>query len=141
MIKVHSSFCSPKHSVKERKSMKRKLLLRSLFTICLLALFLVGSVVSSPKAYAGSNGQQLAVTTYTEGYSLLIVGHNQNGDNIAPCFNISPRQTTWYIFGYWWKGTVDIFLLNGSCGSGSVIAHTSTYVPWSQSGDWWYTSI
>lgn len=109
-----------------------------------LLLFMFGAVVAPPSAHAasmtpaGSNGQQLAISTYSN--SVIIDGYNQSGSHVRVCVN-TPAVPPNYngLYGYWWKGNVYIyFYRNTGCSNykGSVV----TYVPTSQNGDWWYVS-
>jgi hypothetical protein len=110
----------------ERNMKMRQMLASGVVALVLLAVSAIG-------AEAGSNGQQLEITTGAA--SVYVSGTNQLGNPYAKCFAL-PYFTT-YLTGYWWKGTTSMdFYYNSNCTS--YEAHDSTNVPVNQSSNYWY---
>ncbi|MGW5781184.1 hypothetical protein [Streptomyces sp. NPDC003863] len=58
-------------------------------------------------ASAGTNGQQILFSDDRgDTYSVLVSGHNQDGQPASHCFNTPATDN--YLSGWWWKGTVAV---------------------------------
>ena len=95
---------------------------------------LAAPIVGATIAQAGTNGQQVAVSTY---YSdeVDVCGYNQNGTHTCTGWFATPGSGYTGRAGYWFKGTVDIYGLNDNTGTQR---HVTCNVPTSQSGNWTY---
>ncbi|MEZ0113841.1 hypothetical protein ABH920_007875 [Catenulispora sp. EB89] len=112
--------------------MKRsKKLAATLTAVATIAL----PVVAAGTASAGTNGQQVAVSTW---YSdeVKICGTNQNNKpNVCtPKFSV-PGSSYVGLKGWWYKGWVTITGYDNDNGS---VRTARCYIPASQSGDWVY---
>lgn len=98
-------------------------------TVCLVTSFPL-------TAFAGTNGQQLAVYTCNT-QSLGIEGTNHNGVYTGASFRVSTTCGWKYINNWWWKGSVKItaYRTNGSAVGKSVL------IPAWQVGDWVFIGI
>lgn len=108
----------------------KKHLFRFLLATCLLAFFLGGGILTSPKAHAGVNGQQLAISTGAG--SIKVDGYNQNNQHIIQCFDVVfayPPQSDGYsyISGWWWKGLIYINYYGDTSCSTTTLARDSVY--------------
>jgi hypothetical protein len=110
--------------------MKLKLVL--LFAAPVILISLVA--VAAPVALAGSDGQQLIVSTNASTNSVKISGDNQIGKEVHQTLN-TPTGTT-EDSGYWWENTVEITSYTGTNGSGTDIETVSCDVPVSQGSNW-----
>ena len=126
--------------------MKQHILRIVLLPVLLGLLLFMFSAMSTPRSAhaasmipAGSNGQQLAITTYFP--SVWIVGTNQNGIPVKGCLNIlaPPPRYTW-LPGYWWKGYVYFYFYRNSGCSIKDNWYIRENVPTSQNGDWYYVN-
>lgn len=109
-----------------------------------ICAIVVGSFTTADSAHAGTNGQQLSVTTYYTRY-LRISGTNQNGQKVQwPSYGplapskIQPdpyRKTS--VSGWWWVGTVTIAVSTSPSGPWQ---YCTVNVPKSQSDDWVYAN-
>lgn len=114
-----------------------KLFRRMLLPLAIALMVLTAQI----PALAGGNGQQIYVTS-ASAYSVYISGTNQNGVPSQHCFSL-PTYTT-YLNNFWWKYTTDLYFYNDStCGNsgGSFLGFVETWVPPSQSGDWWHVTF
>ncbi|MGW7819992.1 hypothetical protein ACWGLF_18025 [Streptomyces puniciscabiei] len=95
---------------------------------------LVAPLVGATTAQAGSNGQQVKVSTY---YSdeVDVCGYNQNGNYACTGWFATPGSGYTGVAGYWFHGTVDISGLNDDTGKER---YATCNVPTSQSGNWTY---
>ncbi|MEU8620201.1 hypothetical protein [Streptomyces sp. NPDC048623] len=86
-------------------------------------------------ASAGTNGQQILFTDDRgDTYSVLISGHNQDGQQVSHCF--STPATDNYLSGWWWKGTVAVTGYAGSACSAELYNFGFT-VPTNWSSDYY----
>ncbi|OLZ64966.1 hypothetical protein AV521_33995 [Streptomyces sp. IMTB 2501] len=98
------------------------------------------AVLGSGSAFAGTNGQQIAVHNSDATInSVYIQGDNQNGELTAHCFN-TPQGDT-YISDWWWVETTDFFVYTGPCDSsgnptGDRLFNNTVDVPRNQDSDW-----
>ena len=94
------------------------------------ALPLTGATAAS----AGTNGQQVAVSTY---YSdkVQVCGHNQNNAWVCTGYFNTPGTGYTGRAGYWYKGQVTI---TGVRNSPHQVRTAYCNIPVSQSGDWSY---
>ena len=102
--------------------------------LTLVGLMVLGLLAAAPiPALAGSNGQQINVQDNRgDVYSVCIDGQNQSGAHVRACFS-TPSYNNW-INNYWWRGWT---LIDEYGASGNYIQTVGTYVPTSQSSDWW----
>jgi hypothetical protein len=96
---------------------------------------LATSALSSP-AYAGINGQQAEIITYT-GWSATINGCNQNGWCFTtPCLGLPTVDNL--MNGYWWVGRTVVRIFPTTDCSGPDNGGLSEVVPQVQFGsDYW----
>lgn len=84
----------------------------------------------APVAHAGTNGQELQITC-PKATSVVVIGLNQNGQEVAQPFYLdSSGATTFTTSGWWWVGPVSI-LWYGPNGNGQYYDN----VPQQQNGD------
>jgi hypothetical protein len=113
---------------------------RTLPLVAFLALFLsltifFGVSFKAPIAHAGTNGQQLAVTTHAAWVE--IDGYNQNNKHVVLFVQIPHPGQTDYIGGFWWEGPTSLDFFNANR---IWIGGLDTQIPTNQSGNWWYIS-
>ncbi len=96
----------------------------------------VPAAVLPMAAFAGSNGQQIEVTSrYC--YEASIYGYNQNGQWVQ-AFASLPYYNT-YVRGYWWVGQVGVDCYDAN---GNYAGTIDTAVPQDQpNSDWWNVAI
>jgi hypothetical protein len=96
----------------------------------------VSAAVLPMAVFAGSNGQQIEVTSrYC--YNASIYGYNQNGDWVQILVGLPAVNT--YIQGYWWVGEVGIDCYDEN---GNYAGSITTEVPQNQpNSDWWDVAI
>lgn len=100
-----------------RKQWSRSLL--GIMAALLLTTMLGVEAVSRPlAAHAGTNGQQLQVTC-SQAASIVVIGVNENGQEVTQSFYPDTSGgTTFTTNGWWWVGPVTI-LWYGPNGTGS----------------------
>ncbi|KUJ64931.1 hypothetical protein ACZ90_53425 [Streptomyces albus subsp. albus] len=98
-----------------------------------LAITGAGLLAGAGPAAAGTNGQQLAVSSRWAD-QLYACGHNQDDRYVCSGWKQSPDFWT-YFPGYWFKGDVTVYGLRN--GYNEVLVAKCS-VPKSQDGDWSY---
>ncbi|MER6029828.1 hypothetical protein [Streptomyces sp. NPDC001851] len=83
-------------------------------------------------AQAGTNGQQVAVSTWHSDKA-RVCGYNQNHTYACTPWFSTPGSGWYGVAGYWFKGDVFITGVNAVTGAAR---HVTCNIPKSQSGDW-----
>lgn len=110
-----------------------------LVLVCFAMVF--GVTMAPSPAAAGSNGQQIYVTSNAGGVtvtSVKIEGTNHNNQFATYSANLGwPGSSSHWVSSRWWKGTVKV-TLSLSIANPGISKTISCYisVPTSQSGDW-----
>ncbi|MFC0844010.1 hypothetical protein ACFH04_09845 [Streptomyces noboritoensis] len=91
-----------------------------------------GVMASSGSASAGSNGQQVRVSTYYSDYA-RVCGVNQHGVHVCTPWFDTPGSGYHGQTGWWFKGRTTIEGVNADNGQHRKVTIS---VPVSQSGDW-----
>jgi len=104
---------------------------KRLAAVAVFAAAAVAPIAGAPSASAGTNGQQVAVSTY---YSdkVYICGYNPSNNWVCSGWFNTPGTGYSELHNYWWKGTIDITGYNNDDGG---YHYASCQVPVSQSGD------
>ncbi|MGX1886882.1 hypothetical protein [Streptomyces sp. NPDC055287] len=109
-------------------------------TVGAIALAFGGVLGTAGQSFAGSNGQQVAVSThYSDEISLC--GNNQNGDFDCTGYLPSPNQWT-QVSGWWWKGVVIVYGVRYDTADGSPeYRMAECEVPVRQAADWTWCDL
>ena len=79
-----------------------------LIAFVLASILIMGGIIHSSIAHAGTNGQELQVTC-PQASTVSVIGVNQNGQEVTQTFSPdSSGEPTFTTQGYWWVGSVDI---------------------------------
>ncbi|MFD4635395.1 hypothetical protein ACFVYR_37575 [Streptomyces sp. NPDC058284] len=90
-------------------------------------------VAGAATASAGTNGQQVQVSTYYSDRA-KVCGTDQNGSHVCTGWFQTPGSGYYGVPGYWFKGKATIHGINDNTGTKRQVDVT---VPKSQSGNWW----
>jgi len=99
------------------------------------ALAAAALITTAAPATAGTNGQQMAISTrYSD--VVQMCGNNQNGVRVCTGWISTPNYWT-KVYGWWWKGEVEFWGIQYD-GPGGYEVHRYSYcnVPASQADDW-----